>query len=56
VPVSWKAKDHDGHDKRVVGAKQALEDDEQADGDEIGTGDIQDALSDPSRTGRAVAA
>ena len=30
-----QAQHHDGHDQRVVGAEQALEDDEQADGGEI---------------------
>ena len=40
-----KAQDHDGHDQRVVGAEQAFEGDEQPDGDEIGAGDVQDALS-----------
>ncbi len=32
---------HDGHDERVVGAEQAFEHDEHADGDEVGKVEIE---------------
>jgi hypothetical protein len=51
VPRPWKAKDHDRHDQRVVGAEQALEHDEQTNGDEIGAGDVQDGSFDRSSSG-----